>query len=279
MDRLAFDDVELTFDLHEGGERVVLVHACAFVSWYGPVVERLDGAGFSTLTCRRRLRERDGGGYRPLTAAEDASICAQLMRHVGWPTAHVVGHSYGALVAIEMAMAMPAEVDSVALLEPAARGLSDAEKIAAALGPVAEAYASGDREGAVDGFLRHVCGDSYRAVLDRVLPGAFGEAVDASDLFFQAEMPAVQQWSFGADDARRITRPVLIGRGTATAQRFVDTGERLQSWMPEADLLLVPDAGHLLLVENPTALAQGLGEFFARHRAGPAVAISRSTPP
>ena len=39
MDRLTFDDVELTFELRERGERVVLVHASPFVSWYGPLVE------------------------------------------------------------------------------------------------------------------------------------------------------------------------------------------------------------------------------------------------
>ena len=62
-------------------------------------------------------------------------------------------------------------------------------------------YRDGDTSRAVDGFLRHVCGDEYRAVLERKLPGAYAEALEEADLFFQAELPAVQQWSFGADDA------------------------------------------------------------------------------
>jgi hypothetical protein len=33
MDHLAFDDVELTWDLREGGDRIVLIHANPFVSW------------------------------------------------------------------------------------------------------------------------------------------------------------------------------------------------------------------------------------------------------
>lgn len=36
MDSARFGDVELTYQLREGGERVVLVHASAFVSWYDP---------------------------------------------------------------------------------------------------------------------------------------------------------------------------------------------------------------------------------------------------
>src|SRR5262245_33821746 len=116
VDRLDFDDIELTYSWREGGEPVVLVHASPFVSWYGPLVEQI--GGLATLTYRRRLRRTDAGGYRPLTIAEDATICARLMDHIGWPRAHVVGHSYGALVALQLAMDRPERVGTVALLEP-----------------------------------------------------------------------------------------------------------------------------------------------------------------
>jgi pimeloyl-ACP methyl ester carboxylesterase len=266
VDRLEFDDVVLTYQLHERGERIVLVHASAFVSWYVPLVERL--TEFSTLRYRRNLRQSDSGGYRPLTVAEDAASCARLMDHVGWQTAHIVGHSYGALVALQLAMAMPERVGSVALLEPAARGISSSEQVAAALGPVTAAYRSGDKAGAVDGFLRHVCGDGYRAVLDQVIPDAFDEALGEADLFFQAEMPAVQQWTFGPGDAQRIPQPVLNVLGAESAPRFAEGSELVQSWFPQAERFSVPEAGHLLMVQNPAALAHGLSDFFARHPIG-----------
>jgi pimeloyl-ACP methyl ester carboxylesterase len=264
MDRLAFDDVELTYELQGHGERIVLVHASPFVSWYVPLVEQL--TAFSTLRYRRRLRESGSGGYRPLTVGEDAASCIRLMDHVGWPTAHIVGHSYGALVALQLAIDAPERVRSVALLEPAARGISRSEQVAAALEPVVAAYRSGDKAGAVDGFLRHVCGDGYRAELDRVIPGAFGEALDEADLFFQAEMPAVQRWSFGPADAAHVTQPVLNVLGAESVPRFVDGSELVQSWCPRAERLSVPDAGHLMMVQNPTGLAQGLKRFLAGQR-------------
>jgi pimeloyl-ACP methyl ester carboxylesterase len=263
MDRLSFDDIELTYERHDGGPRVVLVHALPFVSWYRPLIDEL--AGFSTLSYRRHLRRRDDGTHRPLTVAEDATTCARLMDEVGWPKAHIVGHSYGALVALEMATSVPARVRSVALLEPAARGVSSSAAIAAVLKPVIAAYRSGDAAGAVNGFLRHVCGDDYRAPLDDAVPGAFAEALDAADVFFQAELPAVQQWSFGPEQARRVTQPVLNVLGAKTAPRFAEGAELVQSWLPEAEQLVVPDVGHLLMVQNATALAAGLGDFFTRH--------------
>ncbi|MFC9763375.1 alpha/beta fold hydrolase [Rhodococcus jostii] len=266
MDSVRFGDVELSYQLREGGERVVLVHPSAFVSWYDPLVEQL--MEYSTLRYRRRLRESDSGGYRALTVAEDAATCVGLMDHVGWDTAHIVGHSYGALVALQLALETPERVGSVTLLEPAVRGISSSEQITAALQPVIAAYRSGDKAAAVDGFLRHVCGDGYRAVLDRVIPHAFDEALDEADLFFRAEMPAVQQWSFGAGEAGRITRPVLNVLGAESAPRFVDGSELVQRWFPRAERLTVPGAGHLLMVQNPTASARGLKDFFSHHPIG-----------
>jgi pimeloyl-ACP methyl ester carboxylesterase len=266
MESLTFDDVELSAALQGEGEPVVLVHASPFVSWYRPLIERL--TGFSTLSYRRRIRRGADGRYRPLTVAEDAGICCRLMDHVGWPRAHVVGHSYGALVAMELARDRPDRVGSVALLEPAARGVSSSAQVVAALQPVIAAYRSGDVAGAVDAFLRHVGGDGYRDPLEQAVPGAFSEAVGEADLFFQAELAAVQQWSFGPDDAARVRVPVLNVLGAESVQRFVEGSELVQSWFPQAERLLVPGAGHLLMVQNPAAVAEGLAGFFARHPIG-----------
>jgi hypothetical protein len=53
MERLTFDDVELTYEQRGRGEQIVLVHASPFVSWYVPLIEQL--TDFSTLRYRRRL--------------------------------------------------------------------------------------------------------------------------------------------------------------------------------------------------------------------------------
>jgi pimeloyl-ACP methyl ester carboxylesterase len=277
MERFEFDDVELTYRIQGGGDRVVLVHAAAFASWYGPLLELLPD--LSTLWYRRRLAKPAEGGYRPLTVAEDAVICRRLLDHVGWDVAHVVGHSYGALVGLQLALDAPERVGSVALLEPAARGVSSSEAVVAALQPVIAAYRAGDTAGAVDRFLTHVCGAGYREPLERTVPGAFGQAVAEADLFFQAEMPAVQHWSFGPSEAARIGQPVLNVLGARSEPRFVEGSTLVQSWFPQAQRLEVPDAGHLLMVENAPALAHGLREHLARHPLGGRAADDTVTGP
>jgi pimeloyl-ACP methyl ester carboxylesterase len=266
MEQLEVADVQLSYEPVGQGEPVVLVHASPFVSWYDPLRPHLDG--YAVLQYRRAVRPSPDGSHRPLSVAEDAGLCRQLMDHVGWRRAHLVGHSYGALVALGLAGGAPDRVASLALLEPAARGIRSAAAVVAALQPVIAAYRAGDRAAAVDGFLQTVCGPDYRATLDRVLPKAFDDAVAYADHFFQAEMPAVQQFGFGPDDARAVRQPVLNVVGGATAPRFVEGAELVQSWFPDAERFTLPGATHLLMVQDPAGMAAALRGFFARHPIG-----------
>ena len=66
--------------------------------------------------------------------------------------------------------------------------------------------------------------------------------------------------------------------GAESVQRFVEGSELVQSWFPQAERLLVPGAGHLLMVQNPTAVAEGLAGFFARHPIGDGAGRSGERP-
>jgi hypothetical protein len=48
------------------------------------------------------------------------------------------------------------------------------------------------------------------------MPGAFEQAVADAGAFFTQEMPALQQWPFTEEDARRIQQPALAVLGTAS---------------------------------------------------------------
>ena len=78
-------------------------------------------------------------------------------------------------------------------------------------------------------------------------------------------MPAVQQWPFTEDDARRIQQPVLAVLGTASPPMFAERQQLLLQWLPSAEPLDLPGLTHLLHGQNPTAVAEGLADFFACH--------------
>ena len=264
MEHLDLGDVEVTYELRGDGEPVVFVHASAFVALYRPLVEQV--GGFTTLCYRRRIEPDGAGGFRPFTLGEDAAICARLMDHLGLSGAHVVGHSYGALVALQFAVDAPERVMTLALLEPAARAVANTEEVINAHLAIVATYQSGDRRAAMDQFMTHVFGDGYRRVLDAAVPGAFDEAVGEADLFFRAELGALRDWEFGPSEAARIEQPVLNVLGARSAPRFAASCEVLQTWCPHAERLSVPEAGHLMTVENPRAIAEGFAGFLQRPR-------------
>jgi pimeloyl-ACP methyl ester carboxylesterase len=190
------------------------------------------------------------------------------MRYLGIERAHIVGHSSSGNIALQLALDAPDVVHSLALLEPALMSVPSVQTSRAFLGNAVQLYRAGDKAGAIDTFLRGVCGPGYRAVLDQALPGAFDQHVADADTFFGQELPALQQWSFTREDARRIAQPVLAVIGARSQALDPIWGERqelLLSWLPNVEPFVLPAATHLLQVQHPRGMAEGLAAFFARH--------------
>ena len=271
MERAALGEgVELEYEIRGAGEPVILIHPGHFAAWFAPLLDQ------PVLTDRYRMVRYHRIGCAgsshiagAVSFAQQAAQCRSLMRCLGIDKAHVVGHSSSGLVALQLALDAPEVVQSLALLEPALLSLipsapSSAELQMAAFG----LYRAGDKAAAVDTFLRGTCFPGYRAVLDKALPGAFDQHVADVGTFFDQEMPALRQWSFTREEARRITCPVLAVAGTKSKELNPPQRERqelLLSWLPNAEPFDLPDATHMLQVENPRGMAEGLAAFFARH--------------
>jgi pimeloyl-ACP methyl ester carboxylesterase len=205
---------------------------------------------------------------RPVSLAQQAVYCRSLMRHLGIERAHVVGHSSSGNIALQLALDAPDAVHSLAVLEPALYSVPSARTSRAFVETAVQLYHVGDTAGAIDTFLRGVGGPGYRAVLDQALPDAFHQHVADAETFFGQELPALQQWSFTREDARRIVQPVLavIGAKSQELDRiWVERQEVLLSWLPNVEPFVLPDATHLMQVQNPRGMAAGLAAFFARH--------------
>jgi pimeloyl-ACP methyl ester carboxylesterase len=114
----------------------------------------------------------------------------------------------------------------------------------------------------------HVVGPEYRRVLDRVLPGAFAQAVADADTFFRIELPALEQWSFTQAEAGRITQPILAVLGAdshALRPGWIEVHHLVQAWLPQAEAFVLKGATHGLQIIDPQGMAAGLADFFARH--------------
>ena len=108
----------------------------------------------------------------------------------------------------------------------------------------------------------------YQENLERVLPGSFEQAVADAATWFESDLPAVLDSSFGKVEAREIAQPVLVVLGERSAllhPRFTETYRLLLDWLPNAEGFVLADAAHFLSVEDPRRMAEALAGFFARH--------------
>ena len=251
------DGVEVDYEVDGTGDQVAVLHARPFVSWYSPLVARM--TSYSVLRYRRTPPSN-----RPRFGIDDdAELCARLLGHVGFESAHLVGHSYGGLVALALACRDDVRPRSIALLEPASSGLLSPEEAAAGLAPLMDASRSQGPELAMDLFLRAVCGGEYREILDRLVPEAVPDAMAHAEQFFRVELEAVANWSFGPDVAGRIDVPVLNAVGAESAPRFVHGAALIESWLPQSVRYELPGTGHLMMAQNPTAMAERLERFWS----------------
>jgi pimeloyl-ACP methyl ester carboxylesterase len=276
MKRADIDGLELEYELRGSGDPVVLIHWGVSATWAEPL---LDEAALADGYRLLRYHRAGFGGSSPIdgavTMALHAEHCRLLMGQVGIARAHIVGHSSSAVIALQLALDFPEAVCTLALMEPARP--SPSTEVQAAfrrkyVEPAVERYGAGGKAAAVDTWARGVFGPDYREPLEQVLPGAIDQCVADADAFFTQELPALQQWSFTADEAARITQPVLCVLGKKTAPTFPERMKLLLAWLPNAELFELPGATHLLHLQNPQAIAEGLASFFARH---PVVASSR----
>ena len=152
------------------------------------------------------------------------------------------------------------------MAEPALLEVPTGAALFEALGPSVQMFEAGDRAGAVDTFLRAVCGKDYRNTVETQIPGALDQAAADADAFFTGELPAVGEWTFTREDAARVTQPVLsvLGAnsdGAIGLPVFAEIHERVIEWLPNAKPFLLPRAAHLLQVENPHGMAESLAAF------------------
>jgi pimeloyl-ACP methyl ester carboxylesterase len=219
---------------------------------------------FRLIRYRRRGFAGSSRADAPLPISRQAADCLALLRQLGVQRAHLVGHSYGGTIALQLALDAPEAVRSLSLLEPGLLDVPSGPKFFEQMEPVVQMYEAGNKAAAVDTFMQAVCGRTYRAAVDGILPGAFEQAVADADTFFGVEMPALEEWTFTQEDAARIKQPVLAVLGADSDAVFPGFGEGhrlLLEWLPQAKPFVLPRAAHLLQVQNPHDMAAALAAF------------------
>jgi len=248
---------------------VVFIHGAFIADTFRPLLAEPSLAGrYRLILYHRRGYAGSSRASKPVSVAQQAADCRALLHHLGVEHAHVVGHSYGGAVALQLALDAPGAAHSLALLEPGLMVGASAQGYRESLARGVERNREAGAAVVVDEFLQ-ARWPGYRATLDRVLPGAFAQAVADAGTWFEREVSGQLGWRFGEAEAQRISQPtlsVLGGESDALWSRFGETYRLLLAWLPHAEGFVLPGATHFMQLEDPRGMAEVLAAFWARHR-------------
>lgn len=233
------------------GERIVCLHSSTASGAQWRALQDLLGSRWQVMAPDLHGHGRSPalpvGGAGALHA--DADAVAQVSGMAVGQAVHLVGHSYGAAVALQMALAHPARVRSLTLYEPVAFGLlhkaAPGDEALDEIEAVASSVAALVRLGALHDAARVFVGYWGGAA-------AWAAMNDDQQRSVMARMPSVPQ-HFDALFAarwdgpvlRRLRMPVLLMRGESTRAAARRVSELLAAALPHAQCVELGGAGHL----------------------------------
>lgn len=209
----------------------------------------------------------------PLTsrysARVDADDLAQLIRALGLGPVHLVGTSYGAFVALALAVEQPRLVRTMVLAEAPVLQWANATPHGAELYqdflqrthvPAAAAFARGDEVAAVRDFI-----DAFDGVgtFDKLPPERRNSILQNAG-YFRAITAARDPYpDLSRRAVSRIRRPALVVRGEQTHELDVIVANEVAAAL-HAKVAVIPGAGHGSPRTHPQQFLSVVTEFLAQ---------------
>jgi pimeloyl-ACP methyl ester carboxylesterase len=239
----------LPYDERGAGEAVVLLHAgVADRTMWSEQLDRLAEAGYRAIAL-----DLPGFGEAPAPPGPQApwDDVLRTLRDLDVGSAAIVGNSFGAAIALRIALVAPAAVRSLVLVSPPPLDDEDpSPTLEAAWDAEEEALARGDVDAAVDAVLdAWLQPDAPAALRERVASmqrRAFELQSAATDV---AEAPDPLERDPGAISQLRM--PVLALAGEADMPDFKQAAEQIAEAVPAGRSEILAGAGHLAPLETP----------------------------
>ena len=233
--------------LHGAGmDRTVWSLQARYLAHHGRAVLALDLPGHGK-----------SGGPALTTIAEMADWVAALLDKLEISQAALVGHSMGALIALDLAARRPERVRALALLgvaermpvHPDLQAAADRNEVLAAELVTAWGHA---RRGQVGGHPAPglwMAGGAVR-LIDRAPDGVLAADLAACDAYDQARVRAAA-----------VRCPTLFLLGAADRMTPPSKAKPLIDAVSGARTITLPTAGHMMMTEQPDAVTDALRDF------------------
>lgn len=236
------------------------------------------GPGYELAAPEHYGCERTGpwSGEHAFTLADEAARTVDLIDRCG-KKVHLVGHSYGGGVALNVALARPDRIASLALYEPSAfhllkalgdQGAAAYQEIAELARETGDSVVSGDFTRAAISFVVYWGGSGAWAALRPSVQAALIRWVAKAPLDFHALM--AEPTPIAAYAGLRMPTLVLRGEHAPRPTRLI--AGLLTTVLPAARPAVLDGAGHM----GPTTHADAVNELIVAHIDG-VDAVDRAT--
>ncbi len=263
---VALRNGHLEVDLLGHGEPVVVIQTALTAEEMLPLAQALAQSGYRVIHYRRRGYAGSSPILGTQTIPAQAADCRELMSALGLESAHVVGASYSAAIALAVASTYPDQVQTVTLIEPPPVRSARTEEFFDLTARLIESYRTEGDAVALDRFMQVLLGRDWREASERDLPGSVADMERDAPTFFESDLPTLLAWDFDQAQAAAIRCPVLYVAGSATDPWFVDAQQRVPELLPQTQLRFVQGAGHLVATTHLARTADLVLEFLATHR-------------
>lgn len=267
------------------GDPVVLVHGGVsdLRNWSGqmPVFSE----SFRTICYSRRYHKPNATipTEAPDPIHTHVDDLAALIELLGAAPAHIVGHSWGGLIALILALQKPAICRSLTLIEapsvsihlqippkplPLSKLLLSNPKLAfsiaklgaGALGPAEKAFRVGDDKAAIAHFGRGVLGDrAFESLSEERYQQVWDNRGTDRALALYHGFPDLRDAPLS-----QITIPVLLLSGDSSPKVFRRLNQALADMLPDARHRVIPKASHLVHEDAPDKLNAEIMRFLRR---------------
>ena len=215
--------------------------------------------GYSVMAVDLPQHGRSGGMALP-TIEDNADCIADVIVAAGFERAHVVGHSMGARIALEVAARHPGRVRTVSLCAPAASLPVHPDLLAAAEKNDHLAFELMTSWG--HGRVSHLGGHrtpgvwmvgSTMRLWERSAPGVLATTLKACNTY-----------THGAEAATTVQCPALLITGAIDIMTPPAAAQPLREGIADVKEVVVDRAGHIMLIERPDAVINAIAGFLAR---------------
>lgn len=204
---------------------------------------------------------------RIITLRDEAALIEPVLESAGSPLA-LVGHSYGAAIALVAALANPGRVRALALYEPTLFSLlaaqtpatNDGEGILNAVARASEALDAGDKDAAARNFIDYWMGE-----------GAWQQTPEPRKPAIAASVVNVRRWAHALTTEpaplaafRSLDIPTLYMTGKRSTVSAHGVARLLTKALPRVEVVEFEKLGHMGPVTHPEPVNEAIRDFLER---------------